>query len=215
MISSLCKLALTGLVSVGTARAGVDLDLKIAAFHPVPFDHLKPTVFADTPEGLRMEVDKSSSSLLRPFEQALVVSQVDFEWRSTGPLAVASAAAQKTKAGDDARLRVGLILGGEPPMIPFLAPTWVKVIRDVLKAPAGELVFVLAGTPVAPLTRWKSPYSDDITLIAASDADLKDGWRRAQVTFSKAQDVVGVWLMADGDNTGSRFTTWLRRLTLK
>lgn len=185
-----------------------------ASFHHVTFDALPPSVYGRDDDTIRIDVDKSSSFLLQAFERPLLVKDLSFEWKSIGDLHVNDAAMQKRKDGDDARLRIGLIVAGDAPMVPFFAPSWVKMVRDHLKHPAGEIMFVLAGTPVARGSSWPSPYNDDMQLIAANQKDLADGWHEGRWHLDKPRQVVGLWIMADGDNTKSKFTTWLRKLTL-
>jgi hypothetical protein len=53
-----------------------------------------------------------------------------------------------------------------------------------------------------------------IRVLASRPVD-QGVWNAAEASFSPPLPVVGVWLMADGDDSRSRFRTMLRKLTLE
>lgn len=209
------RLLMSVAIGATTAHGETVIETSVSNFELINFEKLKPTVYTNDGNAIRMQVDGSSSILFKPLTMAVPISEVSFEWKAEGSIAVQDAAMQKSKEGDDARLRVGLIIAGKAPLLPFFAPSWVKVIRERLKFPADKVEFVVAGTTLPPGTTWKSPFNSDIMLFAAEDRLLPDGWHSAHTRFAKARSVVGFWIMADGDNTSSKFTTWLRSLTFR
>ncbi len=191
------------------------IDMNPADFQPVTFGKIPPTVYERSGDSLKMTVVKSSSFLLKPFEAERAVSSVSFEWQSQGELHVKDAAAEKTKEGDDGHLKICLMISGKAPLVPFFASAWVKAVRDAMKLPADRLRCLIVGTKAKVGEKWPSPYDDSIELVAVDGPDEGKGWRRADAKFDQPLRIVGVWIMADGDDTGSEFTTRLRDLTLR
>jgi hypothetical protein len=196
--------------------AALLFDLQPKAFEHVSFDGIAPTVYKADGEALVMDVKESSSFLLRPFDKVVPVRRVSFEWRGEGELSVASPAEERTKRGDDARLRVGLILSGEAPLIPFFAPSWIKAIRDAMRLPADHMLYLTVGAKSSPGSEWPSPYGDGMRIRVLASRPVDGGvWNAAEASFSPPLKVVGLWLMADGDNSKSSFRTELRKLTVE
>lgn len=207
-----------GVVSTMTLAlaAAVAISLQPQAFEHITFDGIAPTTYKADGEALAMDVEASSSFLLRPFDKDLSVRRVSFEWRSEGNFAVASPDEEKSKAGDDARLRIGLILSGKAPLIPFFAPSWIKAIREIMRRPSDRMLYLAVGTKSQPGSEWPSPYSDSMRIRALASTPVEGGtWNAAEVSFSPPLAVVGLWIMADGDNSKSRFRTLLRKLALE
>lgn len=191
------------------------LPLLLPLFHHITFDGHKPTAYENHAQVLAAHVDASSSFLFEPFAALRVVKSITFSWRLTGgALPVKDAATEAEKAGDDAVVRVGLLIAGKAPLLPFLAPGWIKAVRDATTLPADALVFVVAGARHPPGATWASPYDGDLRLIAAKETPGKDGWQTATHAFDPPLSVVGLWIMSDGDDTGARFDAEIRDLEL-
>ena len=205
--------AAAALAPAGSAGAA-SLPLTLSAWHHITFDGIPPTGYRQDGAGLRMEVARSASFLLQAFPAARPVRHVSFDWRSEGELKIADAATEQTKAGDDAHLKVALLLAGDAPLVPFFAPAWIKAVRDDLKQPTDHMVELVAGAKAPGGAKWPSPYSSSITMLAVASTP-SGGWQHADVTFPQGLEVVAVWLMADGDNSGSTFTTWVKALELE
>jgi hypothetical protein len=175
---------------------------------------IPPTQYRLKSDGLSAEVDKSASALVYGFSKIRTVSEVSFSWKTEGTLNLKDSRQEKTKAGDDFKLRVGLMLSGEAPFIPFFAPGWVKAIRNSLTLPTDQLVYLAVGTKNKPGVWWESPYSDSMKNVAVPSRKLKAGWWRASYK-TKPLQVVGLWVMSDGDNTKSSFKSHIRNLYIK
>ncbi|MEO1246550.1 MAG: DUF3047 domain-containing protein [Pseudomonadota bacterium] len=161
-------------------------------------------------------VDRSASFLLYSFDNAVPVSTVQWEWRNTGTPNLLSAEHEESKDGDDAQLRIGLVIHGDPPgVVAAFAPAWIKQVSEHLKLTTNAMLFLISGSKHADGDTWTSPYFKRITHRAVMGTPGPDGWSRSSVTFAEGHAVVGVWLMADGDNTNARFKTQLRNLMLQ
>lgn len=199
---------------LATPVAAAPIKLVPGAFRDLIFEDIKPTRYSFANGILKAEVAKSASALILPFAQIRPVSGFAVHWRTKGTMAVKDAAQESEKDGDDAWFRFGLVLSGPAPTIPFLAPGWVKALGGMMQHPGDKLVYYLLGAKHPPGQAWPSPYSDDITSISTPAQPATDGWQLTRLNFAKSQQVVALWLMADGDNSGSTFTTEIKDLRL-
>jgi hypothetical protein len=212
---SAAALLATALTSSGDLRAAA-IDLAPSSFHHITFPKIPPTTYGGDARSLVATVARSSSLLLQPFAATRVVRAAHITWRSAGDLRQTSVATEQTKDGDDARLKIGLLLAGPAPFIPFFAPAWAKAIRDHMTLSTDHALVLVAGALAPVGTRWPSPHADDITMlsIASGPAAAGGSWRRSDVAFPEPLAVVGLWIMADGDDTQSSFTTEVKELFL-
>ena len=193
-----------------------ELVLKKDFFQHIHFRRIQPTAVNFENGQIRFDVHKSSSFLLTAFDEIKSVRRVSFQWKADGMLNKSSASQEKTRKGDDAWLRVGLIISGEPDLVPEpLLPRWVIKVRDALKHPSDRMIYLIPDAQHAPGETWRSPFSSNINMISVRSLDGPDGWNQVTHVFSEPQQSVGLWLMADGDNTDSIFHSRLRRLVIE
>ncbi len=182
----------------------------------IKFKRITPNTLSLSKTGLSIKVNESASFILLPFKKIRHTTGVNFDWRSQGELRIADARTEATREGDDARLRVGLILKGDSqPFFNPLAPEWVKIVNDSLYFPYKNLVYLIAGARHPPASRWINPYNEKVSMISIPSEPLDQGWLKATYRFEAPLAVIGLWIMADGDNTGSTFTTELKNLQLE
>lgn len=192
------------------------LELKEENFQPISFPGIQPTNYEFADSTLTAKADKSASALIHPFEKVVTLKSIHFEWQSDGKLQIDSKEYEASKAGDDARLRIGLMLKGKAPLIPFFAPSWIKKTREIMKLESDKMLYLIAGAKHPSNSRWKSPYSDSITNISLpSSADSRLGWQKVDYMFEQNLEVVGLWIMVDSDDTNSSIKTSIRNLKLK
>jgi hypothetical protein len=150
------------------------------------------------------------------FDDIKQVRSISFQWKANGILNTISAEYEKTRKGDDAWLRVGLLVSGEPEPVPeLLLPRWAQQVRRTLKHPSDRMIYLIPGARQEPGKTWKSPFSTSIEMISVGSDALPDGWNQVTYDFPKPQNSVGLWIMADGDNTGSNFISQLRKLVIE
>lgn len=181
----------------------------------ITFKRIKPNTFDFKDNTLAIRVNNSASFLLLPFEKIRKINGISFQWKKQGTININNELQEETRKGDDAYLRVVLIIEGEYPLINPLAPKWVKKVRKTLRYPSDKMICIVPGSRHEDGQHWKSPYSSDVEIIAVGSTTKKDGWNFSEHTFENSQPVVGLWIMADGDNTQSTFTSMLKSLTLK
>ena len=187
---------------------GEVVDLNPDSFTHITFDGIPTTKYHLDNKALVAHVKNSSSVLLKAFDKKKSLKSISFKWKSQGILKTESASQEQTKSGDDAILRVGLILSGKAPMVPFFAPAWIKKSRDALKLPSNKMIYLTVGSKNKPGSQWESPYSSSIISIALPSTE-EEKFYRASHKFPKSIDIVGLWIFADGDNTKSSFNSTL------
>lgn len=198
-----------------TANTPERISLDARRFAHITLGSIPPTQYANDGGALTLEVARSASFLLMSFDRPRTVRGLAMRWKSKGTLHVATARAEETKAGDDYRLRVGLLVAGEPPILPFFAPAWSRAVRDHLKWPSDRIVYIVGGARHPAGASWKSPHSNSIDNLAAPAVVGEDGWTRSRTLLRAPLRVVGLWIMADGDDSRSSFRTVLADLVLE
>lgn len=188
--------------------------LEESQFEHIPFDRIAPAKYTFTNNSLVIDVNKNASFVLQPFNRIIKISAVSFDWKSTGTLNVKNREIEASREGDDFYLRVGLMIEGKADRINPFSPDWVKKIKDLLHHPSNRLIDIVTGAKHAAGETWQSPYNSSITMISVKSIGIDNGWSHAEHHLDEAVDVVGLWIMADGDNTGSTFTTRIKNLEI-
>lgn len=202
-------LLLPGLPSLASS-----IDFSESKVVHIKFSRIPPNQYEYKKDMFSVQVNKSASFLLIPFTETKTISSVSFQWKSKGHLKVKDEKQEKTRKGDDAYLRVGLILRGNRQPVNPLAPAWVKKVNEILLYPSGNMLYLVPGARHPHGKRWKSPYSNDVEILSVKSKQLSDGWNLVVNKLERSYRVIGLWLMADGDNTGSKFTSQLKMLRL-
>jgi hypothetical protein len=185
-------------------------------FEHIHFKRIKPNNVSFANDIIHFEVNKSASFLLTAFDDIKPVRKVSFEWKADGMLNKDSVEQEKTRKGDDAWIRIGLIISGEPELVPeVLLPRWARQVRRTLKHPSDRMLYLIPDARHAPGTYWKSPFSAEIGMVSVASTDMNNGWKRVDYEFTDPQLTVGLWIMADGDNTDSIFSSRLKNLVIE
>ncbi len=186
---------------------------------PMEFEGKTQTAYALSGNALEATVRNSASALVLPFDKVRSVKSVSFDWCTTRDLTKITRDSEKTKAGDDAALRIGLLLQGNPPVIPMFVPTWIKKLEKIVKFPTDRVLYLTAGVASPPGATWVSPYTKYMSMIVLHSAPKKLSWCKngysASYTLPSEVQVTGLWYMADGDDTLQSFTTWITAIEIK
>jgi len=180
----------------------------------IKFKKIPPNKFEINNNLINIAVNNSSSFLLIPFKEIKLVKEVTFKWKKNGFLNIKNAKQEETRSGDDAYLRIGLMIEGKNLLPNPLAPRWVKKVKEILNYSSNRAIYLSPNTMHNAGEYWKSPYSNKVDIIAVASVKITHGWKLSKHTFDSSQAVVGLWIMADGDNTQSTFTTTIKTLTL-
>jgi hypothetical protein len=209
MFTLLCKNTLS---TVAQAEAIV---LQADNFEHLQFNKIKASTYTFHDQLLQIDVEKSASFLMLPFDAVKKINRVSFEWRSEGRPQIDSPQHEEQRKGDDAVFKLGLLQKSEDSILnPFLPP-WMKRVEALLKYPSENMINLVAAAKHAPGEQWPNPYNKRVTTIAVGSVSSGQGWMQASYQFAQPVDVVGLWLMADGDNTGSSFSTYIKNINIE
>ena len=181
----------------------------------IQFRKIKANRITYQKQKLQIDVDDSASILMLPFEAVEPVSKVSFEWRNEGRPLVKDSQHELERSGDDAVFKLGLLLKSDDNAINPFVPPWLKQVRELLTFPSEEMVYLVVDARHTSGQRWISPYNQRITMISVASREDESGWRQASYQFEQPQDVVALWLMADGDNTHSTFNVSIKNIVLE
>ena len=79
---------------------------------------------------------------------------------------------------------------------------------------ADNLIYLLPKTKNKYPESWDSPYSSLIKMIPTKTKFFSDDWNNSNITLKKNYKVAGLIIMADGDNTNSKFETQIKSIIL-
>ena len=191
------------------------LDLKADNFEHIEFKRIKQNRYSFHGQQLQVDVEGSASFLMKPFDSVRKVRQVSFKWRSNGAPKIKDAQHEEQKQGDDAVFKLGLLLEGSDSFSNPFVPAWVKRVDGLLKYPSEDMIYLVADSKHVPGQRWVNPYNKRVTMIAIDSVDDAQNWQRSSYYFDTPVNVVGLWLMSDGDNTASSFTVNIKDIKLE
>ena len=184
-------------------------------FRHIQFKRITPNTVNYTTERIIFQVNQTASFLVCPFDSIYSISHVSFQWKAAGQLKKLSVEHEASREGDDAWIRVGLILKSESEFVDPIGPRWIRQTMETLKFPADNMIFLIPEAKHAPGEIWLNPYSRRVKMIALGSTGHPDGWRTSEYYFATPKKTVGILLMADGDNTKSAFTSEIKNLFIK
>ena len=206
----LAAIAYTQTLTAGT----VVKPLERSNFKPIMFKNIPETRYLLEAGVLSATVDRSAGAWVQAFQEPTPVKEIRWQWQADGRPGVRDKEHEASKAGDDAVWRIGLMIQGPKPFIPFFASSWIKQVAEIMKYPSDRMLYLVSDARHAADQKWQSPYSSSIENWAVASTPRSDGWQDVRLVFPQAETVVGIWLMADGDDTKSQFQTRLRKLEL-
>jgi hypothetical protein len=191
------------------------VSLQADGFEHIQFKKIKASRYVFHEQLLQIDVDESASFLMLPFATVKKINRVSFEWRSDGRPRIESAHHEEQRNGDDAVFKLGLLLKADDSLINPFIPSWMKRVEALLKFPSENMINLVVASKHAPGEQWPNPYNKRVSTIAIASVEEDQGWMQATYQFDQPVDIVGLWLMADGDNTHSKFTTYIRNIRLE
>ncbi len=211
-------LAITILLQVDTLLAEPVVEaisLQAKNFEHIQFKKIPANKHSYEKGVVKIEVDDSASFLMLPFDTVKNIKKVSFDWRSEGEPLIKNAQQELQRSGDDAVFKLGVLLRSDDESINPFVPSWLKQVRQQLKFPSEEMIYLVAGAKHGPGEIWVNPYNKRITMISVESQDDGSGWQKSSYMFDKSQDAVALWLMADGDNTHSTFSVSIKNIVLE
>ena len=169
--------------------------------------------------GIRVEVDDSATPLVQRFKFTKRVTSVKVSGFISGDLNIPEGSLWES-GFDDAYLRFGLIEAGDvrlSPLQKLTAPDWVKRVDSLFSETGGiskiHTFQVLNHDTWVGKERVNPANSLFYEKIISTPGD--DGSFQIVAKFEKPLDVVGLWILADGDDTGSRFEVRVESIKMK
>lgn len=197
-----------------TGYVAVD-DFKNLEFPDIPVNSVSDNI---DDQSIEISVDKSKSLLVLPFEEPTPIKNISFFWKSKGKFGSFSKDLQKSHMGNDNRLAVGLVLTGKPSWFDWLfKPEWMRIISREVSLSFNEMVLFNVGSQASPGEKWKDPEYKNVTHVALSDEPTpwEGNWRASSAAFSKPYEVAAIVLLADGENTDSKFSVTVKDLSFE
>jgi len=189
--------------------------LQAEVFEHIRFGKIKANSIVFKNQLLRIDVDESASLLMMPFDEVKTIRQVRFKWKLEGEVLTRNAKHETRRDGDDAAFKLGLLLrSGSAFPNPFV-PKWLKRVKALLKFPSRDMVYLTAGARHAAGEQWTSPYNERVTMIAVDSLSDEAGWWQVDHHFDQPKEAVAIWLMADGDDTHSSFTSQIKDIEFR
>ncbi|NOQ89996.1 MAG: DUF3047 domain-containing protein [Gammaproteobacteria bacterium] len=205
----------SGSESLGSESSEKAILLNADNFEHIEFKRIKSSDYTYQGQQLRVAVDGGASFLMQAFDHVRLVSKVSFEWRSEGLPQTIDAKQEEKRAGDDAVFKLGLLLESDDSSLnPFL-PSWMKRVEALLKHPSEDMIYLVAGAKHKPGIQWLNPYNKRVLMIAVDSIKDQHGWQQSSYHFDVPVKVVAIWLMSDGDNTGSQFTAHIKNISIE
>jgi len=178
---------------------------------------IPPNTLEISSEGLRIRVDRSAGPIVHRLAQPVTVAGLRARGRIIGTLAT-DAVRQGTPGQDDFALRIGLVEAGtrRPTFVQRrLSPAWVRHLFSLAPPGAGvsQIRFFNLGLQSSQIG-WsrRHPLSELLSeeVVAAPNGDGRFDF----IVETAPLEALGIWLAADGDDTGSTFEVALEHLSL-
>lgn len=202
------------LLAATLAAIGTPADWQSLQFRRIP-----PIETQLTEGRLTLKVQSSAGGLVRQLPKGTRVQSLIVTGSVEGELKV-DADRLWQKGHEDAYLRVGLIVAGGRPLgrlERLIAPAWIVTLDEVLCAD-GRAPSAIHNQLLVPHAAWigqqrPNPHMAQLVdhMVATPDAN---GRFTLRVDLPEALELVGLWLMADGDDSGSTFTVTVDSLEL-
>ena len=188
-------------------------------WHSLQFRRIPPIQHQVRDGKITLEVKSSAGGLVRLLPKGTRVKAFIVTGSVKGDLKL-DAKHLWEKGNDDAYLRVGLIAEGGRRLSQLerlMAPDWITTMDDVLGAD-GRAPSAIHSHLLVPHASWIGKQRANPSmkqLVDYIDATPgADGRFTMLVELPEALNLVGLWLMADGDDSGSTFTVSVDSLEL-
>ncbi len=169
-------------------------------------------------EGMSVMVEDSASPIIYPLPETKRVKRVEVEGFLSDLLRL-RASSQGGEGDDDFGLKIGLVVEGDRTLNPLqrlVSAKWIKTLFDLAPDGTGvDRIHFLNAVQYHDLLGQKRqhPLSD---LIFEHNVWVLDrpGDFKLEHDLEQPLDVIAVWVSIDGDDSGSRYTTLIKRLVL-
>ena len=189
-----------------------------AKWQILQYSSLPPHRVRFSQAGLEMAVDGSAMPLIYPLPEPLRVTEVRVKGRIEGTLRLPPER-QGEEGFDDYAFRIGLVAPGERKLNFVqrrLAARWVRKLFELAPEGSGisRIHFFNVGTDKAQIGRQRQHPLSNLILENIVAVPAAGGRFDFIHSLDRPLPAVAVWLSADGDDTGSRFTVVVEHIEL-
>lgn len=215
-----CAAALSALGWAGGAAAPeVPLDPG-AGWSNLSYRNIPANVVEFTESGLEIAVDDSASPLVYRLDAPAKLTGIDVRARWRGKLDLPAGTRQGEQGADDFVLKVGVVESGDRTLNWFqqrLAPGWIRRLHDLAPEGGGvERIHFLSTTQQRELVGESRVHPLSELLYETRIVYLESpGAFEMSHTFDVPVEILGLWISADGDDTGSQFELRIDSITLR
>jgi hypothetical protein len=192
-------------IPVGTKEGWTELSFK----------KLTPNTVTVENNALKVSVDKSASPLVYKLDSIKKVKSIEAEVSFDGDVNET-----KHKWNEDSVFRLGLVVEGEKKLTgvrKYLAADWVLKLFSLAPEESGldKIYFYNIGKAPAELNQQRihpksELLSEEIVAIRKDESTMK-----IKKQFSLAVPTMALWISIDGDDTKSKFSTTIKKITLE
>jgi hypothetical protein len=182
------------------------------------YSSLKPNQVSFSDSGMKVSVNHSASPIIYPFPEPKTVRQIEVEGSLSNLLDLPDNPSGENKI-DDFSLKIGLVIKGEKTLSGFqhlFSPKWVKTLFDLAPEGTGvDHIHFLSAVQSPNLVGNKSSiqdsdlfYDEYIWLID------KPGNFALKHRLDQPLTVIAIWISINGDDSLSKYTTVIKKLTV-
>jgi hypothetical protein len=185
----------------------------------VEFRGIPPNAVEIADDALHIAVRRSAGPLVQRMDTPINVTGITVEARWTGELRLPPGVKQGEAGADDFVLRLGLIEAGARRLNWWerhTAKPWVRALFELAPPGAGVNGIRFVSTTQQPDmigSRRAHPLSEMLEERRVRHLDGPSAFTLS-ARFDKPIETLGLWVAADGDDTGSSFDLYIERVTL-
>jgi len=205
--------------TITTANASEVVSFSKDKWTKLKYPNIKQNGVEFKKQSITINVDKSSSPLIYPFEKPTQFSEIRIDADITGNLKLDTNQLQGVKGNNDFTLRIGLVYQGDKKMGFMqrkLAPDWVKKLYSLIPKNTGVSHVRFFNVFQDKRLENNSPYKKKPKFFFHSYdiQQVKNGKITARIKVPSNQNILGLWINSDGEDTNSKFKVKINKLIL-
>ena len=215
------KMALVGvLIMLGSAAAATEIAVSdLQRWTSLSFSSIPANTVSVEDGNLHISVNKSASPLVYKLGEPLAVMSLAVKARWSGKLNIPQDAVQGEAGADDFILKLGIVEAGDRTLNWLqrrIAADWIRQLFKLAPKGTGvERINFLSTTQQQNLLGSRRTHPLNDLLYETRIAYLESPGEFEMVyEFEEPVVVLGLWISADGDDTGSSFDLSIERITL-
>lgn len=197
----------------------VPLELEKQQWRALEYRNIRANQVSQEKQGLRIQVDSSASPLIYVFDSPQTIQKISVRGKMGDLPNIPEDRVQGEKGVDDFPLRLGLVLKGDKKLNfaqRLIAAEWVKILFDLAPPDTGidQIMFLTVANSgyVNEPERVHSNEKNLFTEIIVKQVNPNEKFHFTY-TLPMPEQVIALWISADGDDTGSKFELVVNAIT--